>query len=250
MSATLLYKVPTFKIRDYSENQVYDFGGKAISMLAPFSGDSVLGAQATALGEFTQELGVKIGRLARDPDVELRRMADQRRDQLKVRLYEMTRIALDDPESETIRKAARVIQDILNRRPVGFQDLIYAENSTELKTLLGDLAEPEAKQALKDAELTKWAQALAAAQTHFEEIDGRISERNRTQTKPRTLDEIRGDFNETLRLVLGNLAWGAHRFGTESPYAVAFRGLRNELAGMQTLEKARTTRQAKKEKAA
>lgn len=82
------------------------------------------------------------------------------------------------------------------------------------------------------------------------EIDDQIGERNRTQTKPRTLDEIRSDFNETLRLVLANLSWGANRFGSESNYAVAFRGLRNELAGMQTLEKSRNTRRAKKEKAA
>jgi len=91
MSNTLPYKAPGFQARGYSENQLFDLGEKARPMLVVFSADRLVGAQAMALDEFTLELGVKIGRLDHDPDVELRRQADQLRDQRKVRLYR------DDP---------------------------------------------------------------------------------------------------------------------------------------------------------
>jgi hypothetical protein len=96
--------------------------------------------------------------------------------------------------------------------------------------------------------LTKWCQALAVAQHDFQAIEDRQDARRRTETKPRPLLAIRRDFNETLRAILGNLAWGADQFGSESTYAVRLRGLRHELAGLQALEKTRATLREKKEK--
>jgi len=119
----------------------------------------------------------------------------------------MTRIALDDPESQSIRTAAAIVQEVLNRRPAGFQNLIHGENSTELKALLNDLGETTIHKALDEAGLTKWVKALAQAQKEFQAVEDRQNARQRTEKKPRTLAEIRRDFNETLRAILGNLAW-------------------------------------------
>jgi hypothetical protein len=237
---------PIFRIRDFSEEHLFDFGGKAVTVLTGFSPGDMLAMQTAALGALTQELGRKIGRLPGNPLTEEKSLADQKRDSLKVRLYEATRVAAEDPESETIRLAATLVQEVLNRRPAGFQHLIHAENSTELKTLLTDLAEPKIKQAAAEAGLTKWITALAAAQEGFSSAESRFDEYERTNLKPRTLDEIRTDFNETLRLILNNLAWGANQLGAESGYAVKFRGLRGELVELQSLAKTRATRREKK----
>ena len=242
------HTLPAFDIKNYSENQVFDLGEKAKELLTPMEGERILNQQFVVLHGVTMELGKKIGRVSVDPDTEEKSQADKKRDRFKIRLYEMTRIALDDPESESIQKAAAIVQEVLNRRPVGFQNLIHGENSTELKTLLKDLGEPDLKKALDEAGLTKWVNALALAQKEFQAIEDRQDARQRTEKKPRTLAEIRRDFNETLRAILGNLAWGANHMGSESEYAVRFRGLRNELAGLQTLEKTRVTLRTKKEK--
>jgi len=239
---------PAFDIKNYSETQVFDLGEKARALLTPLDGERILNQQFAVLHGITTELGQKIGRIGVDPDTEEKSEADKKRDRLKVRLYEMTRIALDDPESQSIRTAAALIQEVLSRRPAGFQNLVHGENSTELKTLLKDLGEPSIKKALDEAGLTKWFNALALAQQEFQAIEDRQDARQRTAKKPRTLAEIRRDFNETLRTILANLAWGANRLGSESEYAVRFRGLRNELVGLQTIEKSRATLREKKAK--
>jgi hypothetical protein len=247
---TMEFTAPTFRIRDFSEEHLFDFGTKAAALLTGFAPGDLLAQQAEALTALNQELGQKIGRLSRNPSTEAKVEADQRRDFLKVRLYEATRIAREDPESESIRQAAAVVQEVLNRRPTGFQHLIHAENSTELNLLLSDLAEPKVKQAAAEAGLTKWVTALTAAQDTFTDTERRFDEYDRVNRKPRSIEEIRRDYNEVLRLLLDNLAWAANRLGPASDYAVKFRGLRSELVALQALARTRVTRREKREKKA
>lgn len=155
-----------------------------------------------------------------------------------------------DPESEAVRAAAAVVQEVLDRRPPGFQNLIHEQNTTQLQQLLTDLAEPKVKEAADTAGLTKWINALAAAETEFEAADQRHDEFQRKNVKPRLLADIRRDYNTTLRLILDNLAWAANRLGSESHYAEIFRGLRAELVAVSSLAKLRDTTDAKREKKA
>ena len=246
----MLYTNPTFDIRDFSEDHLFAFGEKAVPLLAGFASGDMLALLGTRLGELNQELGQRIGRLPSNPLAEPKSLADKKRDGLKVRLYELTRIAHDDPESESVRKAAAIVQEVLDRRPAGFQNLIYEENTTQLKQLLSDLAEPSVHQAADQAGLTKWIHALAAAETAFEATDKAFDDYERTTPKPRGLRDIRRDYNETLRLILDNLAWAANRLGSESRYAEIFRGLRAELVALSSLAKLRDTGEAKREKKA
>jgi small-conductance mechanosensitive channel len=242
--------IPSFRIREFSEDHLFNFGEKAILLLSGFSSEDLMSHLAASLAELHRELGQRIGRLPSNPIAEQKSQADKKRDALKVRVYEATRIAAEDPESEAVRAAAAVIQEVLDRRPAGFQNLIYEENTTQLNQLLADLAEPSVRQAADHAGLTKWINALAASETAFETADKAFDEYERKTPKPRQLTEIRRDFNETLRVVLDTLAWAANRLGSESRYAEAFRGLRGELVALSSLAKLRDTADAKREKKA
>jgi small-conductance mechanosensitive channel len=242
--------IPSFRIREFSEDHLFNFGEKAILLLSGFSSEDLMSHLAASLAELHRELGQRIGRLPSNPIAEQKSLADKKRDALKVRVYEATRIAAEDPESEAVRAAAAVIQEVLDRRPAGFQNLIYEENTTQLNQLLTELAEPSVRQAADQAGLTKWINALAAAETTFETADKAFDEYERKTPKPRQLTEIRRDFNDTLRVVLDTLAWAANRLGSESRYAEAFRGLRGELVALSSLAKLRDTADAKREKKA
>ncbi len=241
---------PNFDIRDFSEDHLFAFGEKAAPLLAGFAPGDLLSLFATRLAELNQELGQRIGRLPSNPLAEPKSQADKKRDTLKVRLYEVTRIAQDDPESQSVRTAAAIVQEVLDRRPAGFQHLIYEENTTQLNQLLADLAEPAVRQAADQAGLTKWIQALAAAETAFEAIDKAFDDHQRTTPKLRGLKDIRRDYNETLRIILDSLAWAANRLGSESRYAEIFRGLRSELVSLSSLAKVRDTNEVKRDKKA
>jgi hypothetical protein len=187
--------IPSFRIREFSEDHLFNFGEKAILLLSGFSSEDLMSHLAASLAELHRELGQRIGRLPSNPMAEQKSQADKKRDALKVRVYEATRIAAEDPESEAVRTAAAVIQEVLDRRPAGFQNLIYEENTTQLNQLLADLAEPSVRQAADQASLTKWINALAASETAFETADKAFDEYERKTPKPRQLTEIREQLN-------------------------------------------------------
>ena len=246
----MTFTTPNFQIRDFAEDHLFNFGEKTAKLLGVFPTGDLMGLYAHALAELNEELGRRIGRLPTNPFVADKAQADKKRDGLKIRIYELTRIAAEDPESEAVRAAAAVIQEVLDRRPAGFQNLIHEQNTTQLQQLLADLAEPSVKKAAETAGLTKWIHALAASETDFEAADHRYDEFQRKSVKPRLLADIRRDYNETLRLILDGLAWAANRQGSESQYAEAFRGLRGELVALSSLAKLRDTADAKREKKA
>ncbi len=246
----MLFTTPSFDIRNFSEDHLFNFGAKSVELLTGFAPGEMFSLLSGRLAELNQELGQRIGRLPGNPLADQKSEADKKRDRLKVRLYEMTRIAREDPESESVRAASAIVQEVLDRRPAGFQHLIYGENTAHLQQLLTDLAEPGVQKAVADAGLTEWVNALASAESAFEIADKTFDEYERTAPAPRGLKDIRRDYNETLRILLENLAWAANRLGSESRHAEIFRGLRAELVALSSLAKLRDTTAAKREKKA
>ena len=82
---------------------------------------------------------------------------------------------------------------------------------------------------------------LRQSQADFEAAEREAEKFEKNQPKDRPMLEIRSDFNETLRLILGILAWKANR-GDDADAAQRFTVIRGDLVAMRANVRRRETR--------
>ena len=116
----------------------------------------------------------------------------------------------------------------------------YGVNSTELKQLLKDLTEASAVADLATTNLARWVAALTDAQTEFEDAEKAAADFEKSQPQDRPVAQIRGDFNQVFRLILGNLGWRAER--GEEGYAERFNAIRKLVVDLRSNVRGRENR--------
>lgn len=238
--------ITSFAAREYSNEQLFQLTGQLNSLF-----DSGLPADAGTTRDILGDFGVQVNFvgaiLAREKKSEYTRLKNEQddlRDQIFSALNGRVRSTTNSPMPGEADAAKLLVAEI-DKRPTGFSELSFEENTTELDLLFLDLDTAESQAALTTLGLVSWYDALKQANVDFKAIVEQATVAESQEEDLPSLRQTKQILGEKLRLILGILDHFAGK--NVAPYVDLMEQAYDRIVAVRAVARARATREGETE---